>query len=133
MNPKTSIFTVSEGNLLRHIVSKIEIKVDRDRVQATTHIPYPVNKKAMQSFLGNINFLQKFISDYAQIVKPIQDMIKKDVVYSGGKREKYTFTWIKQAITEAPTLYIVDFKKDFLLHTFAFHNLLVKYSLRRMR
>jgi len=46
----------------------------------------------MQSFLGKINFLQKFILDYAQIVKPMQDMIKKYVVYTWGKKEKHAFT-----------------------------------------
>lgn len=71
-----------EGNLLGHIVSKSGIKVYLNRVQAITQIPYLVIKKAMQSFLGKINFLWKFISDYVQIVKPMQDMIKKDVVYN---------------------------------------------------
>ena len=66
-----------EGSLIRHIIAKSGIKVDPDQVQAITQIPYPVDKK---SFLGKINFLRKFISDYAQIVKPMQDMIKKDVV-----------------------------------------------------
>ena len=62
------------------------------------------------------------ISDYAQIVKPMQDMIKKYAVYIWGKREKYTFTHIKQAIAEAPTLYSPNFKRDFLLYTFTFDN-----------
>lgn len=75
----------------------------------------------MQS-LGKIYFLWKFISDYAQMVKLMQDMIKKDAVYSWGKREKYAFTPIKKAISEAPTLYNLEFKKYFLLYTFAFDN-----------
>lgn len=82
MNPKKSIFTVSEGNLLGNIIAKSRIKVDPDQVQAITRIPHPVHKKAMQSFLGKINILLKFISDYVQIVKPMQDMIKKYVVYN---------------------------------------------------
>eukprot|EP00253_Pinus_taeda_P029475 PITA_29475 len=32
LNPKSSVFAVSEGNLLGHIVAKIRIKVDPDRV-----------------------------------------------------------------------------------------------------
>jgi len=49
----------------------------------------------MQSFLGKINFLRKFISDYEKRLKPMQDMIKKDVVYNWGKREKNAFIHIK--------------------------------------
>lgn len=95
MNPKNNVFAVSERNLLGHIVAKSGIKVDLDRVQTITQIPYPVNKKAMWSFLGKINFLEKLISDYVEIVKPMKDMIKKDAVYSWGKRKKYAFSWIK--------------------------------------
>lgn len=52
----------------------------------------------------------------------MKDMIKKDVVYSWGKREKYEFTHIKQAIAKVPALYNPDFKKDFLLYTFTSNN-----------
>lgn len=84
-----------EGNLLRHIISKSGIMVDLDQFWTITQIPHPVNKKAIQAFLGKINFLQNFTSDYAQIVKPIQDMIKKDAFYSWGKKEKDEFSHIK--------------------------------------
>ena len=72
----------------------------------------------MQSFLGKIKFLQKFILDDVQIVKPMQDMIKKDVVYSWGKMEKHAFARIKQAIAEVLALYNPKFKKDVLVYTF---------------
>jgi len=71
-----------------------------------------MNKKAIQSFLGNVNFLQKFISDYAQIVKPLQDTLNKDAIYKWKKREKDTFDQIKLTIVDAPTLYNPDFGKD---------------------
>ena len=46
MNPKKSIFAVSEGNILGHIIAKIGIKVDPNKVKTITQIPHPVNKKA---------------------------------------------------------------------------------------
>lgn len=71
-----------------------------------------MNKKAIQSFLGKINFLRKCISDYAQIVKPMQEMIKKDTFYNWGKREKDAFSHIKSV------LYSLYFSKEFLIYTF---------------
>lgn len=88
-------------------------------VKNITHIPFLVNKKAMQSFLGKINFLHKFISDYTQIVKLLQEMLKKDMTYKWDKREKDAFTCIKQEIAEAPTLYRPKFRKYLWLYTFA--------------
>lgn len=106
---------MSKGNLLGHVIAKCGIKVDLERVKAIMQIPFPVNKKAMQSFLGEINFLHKFISDYAQIVKPIQDMVKKDAIDKWDKREKDMFSHIKQAIADALALYNLDFNKYFML------------------
>jgi len=45
-------------------------------------------------------------------------MIKKDAIYNWDQREKYAFTHIKQVISHAPTLYSLDFSKDFLLYSF---------------
>eukprot|EP00253_Pinus_taeda_P021697 PITA_21697 len=114
LNPKKSIFVVFKGNLLGHIIAKSGIKVNPDKVRTTTQIPDLVNKKSMQSFLGQVNFLREFISNYAQIVKPIQEMIEKEEVYKWNKREKDMFSHIKQAIVEPP-----DFSKVFLLYTFS--------------
>lgn len=73
----------------------------------------------MQSFLGKINFLRKFIFDYSQVVKPMQEMVRKDVIYKWEKMEKDVISLIKQEITKAPALYNPYFKNYFLLYTFA--------------
>ena len=52
-------------------------------------------------------------------------MIKKDVVYSWGKREKDAFACINQAIVHAHALYNPYFNKDFLLYTFDSDNSLI--------
>jgi len=35
----------------------------------------------MQYFFGKINFVRKFVSYFAEIVRPLQSMIKKDVEF----------------------------------------------------
>lgn len=78
-----------------------------------------MNKKATQSFLGKTNLHQTFIFYYAQIVTPLQEIIKKDATYKWDKWEKDAFDQIKQAIVDAPALFNPDFGKGFLLYTFA--------------
>ena len=72
LNPKKCVFTVTEGKLLGHIVLKKGISVDPERIKAIEQIPLPHNKKGMQSFMGTINFVRRFVLDFAQIVKPLQ-------------------------------------------------------------
>jgi hypothetical protein len=69
---------MEEGKLLGHIVSPEGIKIDPERVKAIQLIDIPRNKKSIQSFIGKINFLRRFIPNFAEIVKYITDMLKKD-------------------------------------------------------
>jgi len=58
LNPKKSIFVVDEGKLLGFIVSKHAMKIEPKRTEVISKIPPHHNKKAMQSFLGIINFVR---------------------------------------------------------------------------
>ena len=75
------MFAVIEGKLLGHMVSKKGISIDPERIKAIEQILLPHNKKGMQSFMGTINFVQRFVSDFAQIVKPLQQMVKQSVQF----------------------------------------------------
>ena len=72
LNPKKSIFAILEGKLLGHIISKKEISIDPKMIEVISQNPLPHNKKAMQLFMGTINFVRRFVSDFVQIVKPLQ-------------------------------------------------------------
>ena len=74
--PKKIIFTVLERKLLGRIISKTGISIDPEIIQAISQIPLPHNKKGMQSFMGTLNFVRRFVLDFAQIVKPLQQMVK---------------------------------------------------------
>jgi hypothetical protein len=78
LNPKKSHFAMQEGKLLGHIVSKDGIRIDPKRIEAIQTIRIPRNVKEIQSFLGTINFLRRFIPNFAEIVKLITGMLKKD-------------------------------------------------------
>ena len=71
LNPKKCVFAVTEGKLLGHIVSKRGISIEPERIKAIEQIPMPHNKKGMQSFMGTINFVRRFVPDFAQTVKPL--------------------------------------------------------------
>jgi len=52
LNPKKSIFGVTEGKLLGHIVSKEGIKIDPERVKAIQKLRLLVSKSHTRSFFG---------------------------------------------------------------------------------
>ena len=105
--------------MLGHIVSKKGISIDPERIKAIEQIPLPHNKKGMQSFMGTINFVQRFVPDFAQIVKPLQKMVKQNAQFKWTESEKNAFSQIKTVVAYAPSLKIPNFDKDFILYTFA--------------
>ena len=78
LNPKKSHFTMREVNILGHIVSRDGIRIDPKRIEVIDTINIPINVKEIQSFLGRIIVLQRFIPNFANIVKLITSMLKKD-------------------------------------------------------
>ena len=73
----------------------------------------------MQSFMGTINFVRRFVPDFAQIVKPLQQMVKQSVQFKWTNVEKNAFSKINTSIAHAPSLKCPNFEKDFILYTFA--------------
>ena len=78
LNPKKCIFGVTEGKLLEHVISEKGIMIDPERVEAISKLGMLGSKKELKSFFGKINFVRKLISAFAKIVKPMNDMLKKD-------------------------------------------------------
>ena len=105
--------------MLRFVIYPYGITIYPGRIEAIKVIAPPHNKKAMQSFLGKINFVRRFISGFTEIVKQLQEMIKKDSNFKWTKETKEAFDRIKESIAEAPTLWSPNFDKEFILYTFS--------------
>jgi ribonuclease HI len=119
LNPKKSIFAVEQGKILGFIVSSDGMIIDPERTQVIAKLPPPTSKKSMQSFLGQINFVRRFVPSFSEMVKPLQNLIKKDTQYCWGPIENQAFNAIKKVIIEAPSLMSPNFSQDFTLYTFA--------------
>ena len=85
------------------------MKIEPERTESIAKIPPHHNKKSMQSFLGRINFVRRFIRSFAETIKPMQDMIKKNVEFKWGSKEKEYFDTIKIDMAQAPALLSPDF------------------------
>jgi hypothetical protein len=82
LNPSKSIFGVTEGNLLTHTISDSGISIDPQRIVAILNLQAPTSKKEVQSFMGVINFVYRFVPDFFVMVKPIHNLLKQDRYFS---------------------------------------------------
>jgi hypothetical protein len=119
LNPKKYLFSMKEGKLLGHIVSTEGVRIDPSRVEAIQTLSLPRSRKEVRVFLGKINFLRRFVSNFAELVKHTTTMLRKgnEVKWTDETRE--SFVQIKKALTEAPVLIGHNYSKDFLIFPFA--------------
>jgi hypothetical protein len=104
-----------EGKLLGHTVSAEGVRIDPNRVEEIQTLSLPRSRKEVQDFLGKINFLRRFISNFDELVKHITTILRKgnEVKWTAEPRE--SFVQIKKALTEAPVLISPDYSKNFLI------------------
>ena len=115
LNPKKSLFAMKEGKLLGHIVSAEGVRIDPGRVESLQTLSLPRSKKEVQAFLWKINFLRRFVSNFAELVKHITTMLRKGNEVKWTTEPRESFFQIKKALTEAPVLISPDYSKEFLI------------------
>jgi hypothetical protein len=76
MNPHNCTFGVLAGKFLGFIIHEHGIEVDPDRIKAVFNVGAPTCKREMQSFLSNVNYLRRFISNSAKKVNVFTPIIR---------------------------------------------------------
>ena len=119
LNPKKCMFAVTEGKLLGHVISERGISIDPKHIEAISKIGLPASQKELKSFFGKINFVRKFITGFAEIVRPLNDMLKKGAKIDWTPTARKAFEEIKQAIVDVPVLLSPEYTKPFYIYSFA--------------
>ena len=76
-------FGVSEVAYIGHILNAKGVQPDPDKIKAIRDMPAPQDKKGVERLLGTVNYLAKFIPNMSTITKPIRDVLKADVCFTG--------------------------------------------------
>ena len=61
-----------------HIISKDGIRIDPYIVKDILKVEVLRNKREIQSFIGQVNFLRRFIPSFAEILRNVTNMLRKD-------------------------------------------------------
>jgi len=117
LNPSKSIFDVTKGKLLGHIVSDLGISIDLKRIVAILNLPSPTSKREVQSFMGIINFVRRFVPYFSLMFKPIHNILKQDRSLSWIEDVKNSFVRINKEINSEPFLAKLDYEKYFIIYT----------------
>ncbi|XP_073277708.1 uncharacterized protein [Primulina huaijiensis] len=76
LNPLKCAFGVKAGNFLGFLVHQRGVEVDKNKAKAIMKANPPRNKKELQRFLGQVNYLRRFISNLAGKTKEFSQLLK---------------------------------------------------------
>ena len=108
---------------LGHIVSKDGIETGPTKIEAIKNWPILKTVTEVRSFLGFTNYYCKFVPKYAQIAKPINQLVSRE---NAGKKKapvgwtnecQTAFEHLKCLCSQTPILAYVNYEKPFKLHT----------------
>jgi hypothetical protein len=121
MNPNKCAFGVSAREFLGFLVHEGGIEVGKKSMKAIDEVVPPTNLKELQSLLGKINFVRRFISNLSQKVLPFSPLlrIKKDQKFVWGDEQQKAFNEIKEYLKEPPVLVPPQLNKPFKLYVVA--------------
>src|SRR6266446_283802 len=104
LKPEKCKFEQKEVEYLRLVISKDHVAMDPTKVCGVTEWPTPMKVKEVQSFLGFVNFYQKFIHDFSNVACPLYALTHKTHHWVWGSPEQKAFDALKKAVTSAPIL-----------------------------
>ena len=89
---------------LGHRFTNEGLKPDPDKVRAITEMPTPVNAEAVRRFIGMIESLQKFLSKFSEVAKPLRDLVCKDVQFCWESSHEEAVQKMKELVVSTPVL-----------------------------
>ena len=85
--------------------------MDQAKVVVIQNWPTPTNVNEVRSFHGLASFYRRFVPNFGTIVAPLNDIVKKDVVFQWGEAQQKAFETLKEKLTNAPILALSNFAK----------------------
>ena len=71
----------NEVDYLGYRISSEGLRTAQSKVKAVLDAPTPRNLSELKSFLGLVNYYAQFLPGLAEVGRPLNDLMKKDVAW----------------------------------------------------
>ena len=106
---------VKEGIVLGHIILKKGIEVNKAKVDLIVNLSPSRSIKKICLFLGYVGFYRRFIKNFSKIIRPLTNLLAKDVKFDFTLECHESFKCLKKALTSAPIIHPSDWTQPFEL------------------
>ena len=117
LNKRKLQFKKEEVSFFGHRWNSTGISPDPKKTKSILRMEFPPDKETMHSFLGLVNFLNRYTPRLAELCSPLRKLILKDSHYSPGDPEHAAFSAIKAEFKKKIILPYFDRNKSTVLQT----------------
>lgn len=104
LNKEKCFFKKSEVKFFGHIISAEGVRPDPEKVRAITEMPAPTSVSELRTVLGMFNYLSRYVPGMATTMKPITDLLKKNVAWTWETTQEEAFKAVKRQLSASPAL-----------------------------
>lgn len=102
---------------LGYVISENDITLSSHHTEAIQKFPQPNNVHEVQRFLGLTNYFRKFIKGYAEIARPLYNLLKKLSNFNFDSSCTKSFESLKKELIAYPVLRLYNSKAETELYT----------------
>jgi len=115
LHPGKCEFAKSQVQYLGFILSENGVAASADKVKAVREYPTPKNAKDVRAFLGLASFYRRLVPNFAEAVKPLTILTRKDqnVIWDPSQQE--AFEDLNNMLSSTPVLDYPNFEITFIL------------------
>lgn len=95
---------LTEVDYLGHKVTSAGLLPGDHNIKKVLEFKVPNNGSEVKSFLGLCSYYRAFVKDYARMAGPLQNLVKKNVVFEWGPEQEASFRGFQVALTSPPIL-----------------------------
>ena len=119
LNSEKIQFKQSQVSFCGHCWSKQGISLDPKKIKALNHTEFPSDKETMRSFLGMVNYLNKYSALSAHLTEPLSALTHQAMDYKPSKVHYENFNRIKMEVSNMRILPYFDVNAEITLQTYA--------------
>ena len=87
VKPEKCVWKVKKIGFLGIVIGPSGIEMEKEKVDGVLSWPEPRNMKDIRKFLGLTNYYRRFIKDFAQVARPINVLMRKDMKWRWEEEE----------------------------------------------
>jgi hypothetical protein len=101
---------------LGHIINRDGLAVDPKKVAAILDWKTPKDVRGIKSFIGMVSYYRRFIEGFSKIARPMTALLAKKVEFKWTPACEESFEMLKQKLTTASVLGLLDVHKPFSVY-----------------